>query len=207
MEVQPAIDMVNKYKGTIVGIKSAHFTGPEWTPYINAEEIGKATHIPVMVDFATFRAERPFQDLVLKKLRPGDIYTHTYLIAVPMFDGEGRLLPYLLEARERGIIFDVGHGGGSFAWKIAVPAVKEGLIADSISTDLHVDSMNSGMKDLLNVMSKYLALGLTADQVILRATWNPARCRRSETSERMSSSSSAHSTSGPPVTWPPAIRR
>ena len=77
--------------------------------------------------------------------------------------------------RKRGVIFDVGHGGGSFAWRIAVPAMKDGFLPDSISTDLHIGSMNAGMKDMLNVMSKFLAMGLSLDDVILRSTWNPAR--------------------------------
>jgi dihydroorotase len=128
-----------------------------------------------MVDFAQFRTERPFQDLVLKHLRPGDIYTHTYLGAVPMIDPEGKVLPYLFEAKKRGVIFDVGHGEGSFQWRQAVPAVRQGFLSDSISTDLHVGSMNAGMKDMLNVMSKFLNLGMSIDDVILRSTWNPAR--------------------------------
>ena len=128
-----------------------------------------------MVDFGDFRPERPFPDLVLKKLRPGDIYTHTYLGAVPMLDDEGKLMPYLFEAQKRGIIFDVGHGGGSFLFRQAAPAVRQGFLPNSISTDLHISSMNAGMKDMLNVMSKFLNMGLALDDVIGRSTWNPAR--------------------------------
>jgi dihydroorotase len=73
------------------------------------------------------------------------------------------------------VIFDVGHGGGSFAWRRRVPLIKDGFLPDSISTDLHIGSMNAGMKDQLNVMSKFLALGLSSRTVIARATWNPAR--------------------------------
>src|SRR5207247_1894647 len=78
------------------------------------------------------------------------------------------------------VIFDVGHGGGSFAWKIAVPAVKEGFLPDSISTDLHAGSMNAGMKDMLNVMDKFLAMGLALDEVVRRATWNAAGAIKQE---------------------------
>jgi dihydroorotase len=87
----------------------------------------------------------------------------------------GKLNPGLWEGRKRGVIFDVGHGGGSFAWRIAVPAIREKFLPDSISTDLHIGSMNSGMKDMLNVMGKFLAMGLSLNEVILRSTWNPAR--------------------------------
>ena len=128
-----------------------------------------------MVDFADFRPERPFQELVTSKLRPGDIYTHTYLRAVPMLDENGKVLPYLFAAQKRGVIFDVGHGGGSFSWAQAIPAVRQGFYPNSISTDLHVDSMNAGMKDMLNVASKFLNMGMPLDQVIARCTWNPAR--------------------------------
>jgi dihydroorotase len=86
----------------------------------------------------------------------------------------------LREARTRGVLFDVGHGASSFVWRIAVPAVKERFLPDSISTDLHVTSMNAGMKDMLNVMGKFLAMGLTVDDVVQRTTWNPARAMRQD---------------------------
>ena len=81
----------------------------------------------------------------------------------------------MIEGRKRGVIFDVGHGGGSFAWRIAVPAMQQGFLPDSISTDLHIGSMNSGMKDMLNVMGKFLAMGMSLDDVIAQSTWNPAK--------------------------------
>jgi dihydroorotase len=180
MEPERTAEMAKRYKDLVVGIKIAHYAGPDWGPVEKSVKAGSLANIPVMVDFAAFRPERPFQDLVLKKLRPGDIYTHTYLTAVPMLDADGRLLPYLFEARKRGVIFDVGHGGGSFSFRQAVPAVKQGFMADSISTDLHVSSMNAGMKDMLNLMSKFLALGVSVQDVVTRATWNPAREIRRE---------------------------
>jgi dihydroorotase len=180
MEPERTAEMAKRYKDLVVGVKIAHYAGPDWGPVEKSIKAGDLANIPVMVDFAAFRPERPFQDLVLKKLRPGDIYTHAYLTAVPMLDANGRLLPYLFEARKRGVIFDVGHGGGSFSFRQAVPAVKQGFIADSISTDLHVTSMNAGMKDLVNLMSKFLALGLSVQDVVTRATWNPARQIRRE---------------------------
>lgn len=164
-----------QFKNYVVGIKIAHYAGPEWIAVERAVEAGKLANVPVMVDFAEFRPERPFQDLVLKKLRPGDIYTHLYLGAVPMLDESGRVLPYLFEARKRGVIFDVGHGAGSFLFRQAAPAMQQGFVPDSISTDLHEDSMNAGMKGMLNVMSKFLNMGMSIEDVILRSTWNPAR--------------------------------
>jgi dihydroorotase len=175
MEAGPTAEMALRHKGLIVGVKTAHYAGPEWAPVERAVEAGTRADIPVMVDFGVNRAERPVAELVTRKLRPGDIYTHVYSGLRNEQDESGHVNPGLREGRKRGVIFDVGHGGGSFAWGIAVPAVKEGFLPDSISTDLHVGSMNSGMKDLPNVMSKFLALGLSLDDVVRRATWNPAR--------------------------------
>jgi dihydroorotase len=171
---------IKEYREILVGVKTAHYEGPEWDPVDRAVEAGRLANVPIMVDFGHFVPERPFQELVLKHLRPGDIYTHTYLYRLPnhklpMFDAEGRLLPYLVEARKRGIIFDVGHGGGSFLFRQAIPAMKQGFPPDSISTDLHIGSMNAGMKDMLNVMSKFLNMGMSLPDAILRSTWNPAR--------------------------------
>jgi dihydroorotase len=175
MDPQATADQARKYPGVVIGVKTAHFGGPEWVAVDRAVEAGKLADIPVMVDFGDFRPERPYQELVLQHLRPGDISTHMYLGAVPMLDANGKLLPYLREARKRGVIFDVGHGGGSFLFRQAVPALQQGFGPDSISTDLHVGSMNGGMKDMLNVMSKFLNMGQTIDQVIAESTWHPAR--------------------------------
>jgi dihydroorotase len=175
MAVKPAADMALKYPGLIVGIKTAHYAGPEWTPVENAVQAGTIAKIPVMVDFGSNRKERPMAELVTKKLRPGDIYTHMYSGLRDELDASGHVNPAMFAARKRGVIFDVGHGGGSFAWRVAIPAMKEKFLPDSISTDLHVGSMNAGMKDMLNVMDKFLAMGMSVDDVIARSTWNPAR--------------------------------
>src|ERR1700735_1512587 len=173
MEAAPAADMAMRHNDVIVGIKTAHYAGPEWTPVEHAVEAGSIAHIPVMVDFGTDHPERPLYDLLTKKLRPGDIYTHCYSGLRHELTDAGKVNPGMIEGRKRGVIFDVGHGGGSFAWRIAVPAIRQGFLPDSISTDLHIGSMNTGMKDMLNLMSKFLALGLSVEDVILRSTWNP----------------------------------
>ncbi len=175
MEVQPTADMARRHPGLIVGIKTAHYGGPEWAPVERAVEAGTLASVPVMVDFGANKAERPLSELVTKKLRPGDIYTHMYSGLRGEQNPSGRVNAALLEGRKRGVIFDVGHGGGSFLWRVAAPAVKEGFVPDSISTDLHIGSMNAGMKDMLNVMDKFMAMGMSLDDVIARSTWNPAR--------------------------------
>ena len=174
MDPAAAAAMAKKYPGLIVGFKTAHFERPEWTAVDRALEAGKLAGLPIMVDFGVFRPERPYEELVSERLRPGDISTHNYIDYIPMLDANGKLLPYLLAAQKRGVIFDVGHGGGSFVFNQALPAVQQGFLANSISTDLHVGSMNAGMKDMTNVMSKFLNMGVSLEDVILRSTWNPA---------------------------------
>jgi dihydroorotase len=175
MEAKPTAEMALRHKGLIVGIKTAHYAGPEWAPVERSVEAGTIANIPVMVDFGSNRPERPIGELVTKKLRPGDIYTHVHSGNRNEQVESGKVNPALWEARKRGVFFDVGHGGGSFLWRVAVPAIKEGFLPDSISTDLHTGSMNAGMKDMLNVMAKFLAMGVSLEDVILRSTWNPAR--------------------------------
>jgi dihydroorotase len=174
MEPGPAAEMAKRHPGLIIGIKTAHYEGPEWTPVEHAVQAGTMANIPVMVDFGANRPERPISILLTQKLRPGDIYTHCFSGLRNELEPNGKLNPGMWEGRKRGVIFDVGHGGGSFAWRVAVPAIQQGFLPDSISTDLHIGSMNAGMKDMLNVMDKFLALGLSVDDVIVRSTWNPA---------------------------------
>jgi len=175
MEPAPAAEMAKKHPGLIVGFKSAHYSGPEWTSVEHAVEAGKAANLPVMIDFGANKPERPIEVLLTQKLRPGDIYTRCYSGLRNELDASGHVNRGMIEGRKRGVIFDVGHGGGSFAWRVAVPAIQQGFLPDSISTDLHIGSMNAGMKDMLNTMSKFLAMGLKEDDVIRWSTWNPAR--------------------------------
>jgi dihydroorotase len=180
MDAAATAKRAQEYKDVVVGIKTAHYAGPEWTPVERAVEAGTIANVPVMVDFGTFRPERPYQDLVTKKLRPGDISTHVFNAQAPLLDDAGKPDAYLFEARKRGVIFDVGHGGGSFIFRQAVPCVRRGFLPDSISTDLHTGSMNAGMKDMLNLMSKFLNMGMPLDDVVRRSTWHPAREIRRE---------------------------
>jgi dihydroorotase len=173
MEVKPTADLALTHKGVIVGVKSAHFNGPEWTPYERAVEAGTIADIPVMVDFGSARV-RTIKELFERVFRPGDIYTHAYAGGGRELIG-GKVNPAIFAAQKKGIIFDIGHGGGSFVWQTAVQAFKEGYYPDSLSSDLHVSSMNAGMKDMTNIMSKFLALGMSLRDVVVRSTWNPAK--------------------------------
>lgn len=180
MDPKPAAEMAAKHRDTVVGFKTAHYAGPDWSAVDRVLEAGRTAGLPVMVDYGQVVPERPHSEFYLKKMRPGDIYTHMYRKFDPTIDEKGRVRPYLIEAKKRGVVFDVGHGAGSFIWRYAVPSMEQGFIPDSISTDLHTGSMNAGMKDIVNVMSKFMNLGMPLEEVILKSTWNPAKEIRRE---------------------------
>ena len=174
MEARPTAAMVKKYSHILVGIKAAHYEGPEWDAIYRAVEAGRLAGVPVMVDFRP-QPTRTYSDLVLKHLRPGDIHTHMYAQHIPLLDDNGKVNDYVREARKRGIIFDLGHGGGSFWFRIASPAMEQGFAPDSISTDLHQRSALIPQATMVNVMSKILNLGMPLEEVIYRSTVTPAK--------------------------------
>lgn len=179
MDAHKAAEFAKSYPKEIVGIKLAHYDGHDWTPTDSAVAAGRLSNLPVMIDFGGATPPLSLEELLLKRLRPGDIFTHAYAnwpkVREAPVDENGKVKPFIFEAQKRGIIFDVGHGGGSFFWSQAIPAIKQGFIAEVISSDLHTGSMNSGMKDMCNLMSKFLNMGLSVRDVILRSTWNPAK--------------------------------
>ncbi len=179
MDAHKAAEFAKANSKDIIGFKLAHYDGHDWSPTDSTVLAGRIANMPVMIDFGQSTPPLPLEELLMKHLRPGDIYTHCYAqwpnTREPMVDENGKVKPFVLEAQKSGRIFDVGHGGGSFFWSQAVPAIKQGFIADAISSDLHTGSMNSGMKDMCNLMSKFLNLGLSLQDVILRSTWKPAQ--------------------------------
>ena len=174
MQAEPTAALALKHKGLIVGIKTAHYAGPEWEPFTRSVEAGRIADIPVMVDFGSAKV-RTIAELFEKHFRPGDIFSHCYAGGSRGEVIDGKINPAIFAAQKKGILFDVGHGGGSFVFRTAVQAFKEKFYADVISTDMHINSMNAGMKDMLNVMSKFLALGMPLDEVIARSTWAAAK--------------------------------
>lgn len=172
-------NMIRKlYPGILVGIKAAHYWG-DYTQVDRAVEAGKLANVPVMVDFGEHDPPNSIESLFMEHLRPGDIFTHTFSYGPKqretIVDEDGRVKPFVFAAQKRGLIFDVGHGGGAFSWRQAVPAMEQGFKPDVISTDLHTQSMNGGMKDLTNVMSKFINMGMSVQDAVMRTTSNPAR--------------------------------
>jgi len=183
MNARQTGEFAKRYPGLIVGIKLAHFSGHNWTPILRGVEAGVIADVPFMVDHGSANPVLPLDSLFLHYFRPGDIYAHVYGGNNSIGSGGGRqaitdngqLRPFMKAARDRGIIFEVGHGGGSFFYDVALPATRAGFFPDVISTDLHIGSMNSSMKDQLNVMDKMMALGMDLKGVVAASTWKPAQ--------------------------------
>lgn len=173
------------YKDIIVGFKVAHYNGKQSIPVDSAVLAGKLSKKPVMIDWRGMPPSNSFERLLMGHLRPGDILTHMYHAGTrsptaPFYkesivDQNGKVNQYVFNAQKRGVIFDVGHGGNGFVFSQAIPSLKQGLFPNSISSDLHVGNMNAGMKDMNNIMSKFLNMGMSLYDVILKSTWNPAQ--------------------------------
>lgn len=184
-ELKPKITaaLADEYADVVVGIKAAHYwtrkpwdaAHPPWASVERAVQAGDLCGKPVMVDFWPRPPERSYPDLILTKLRPGDIHTHVFAQQFPIVDENGRPYDYLFQARKRGVIFDLGHGAGSFWFRNAVPAFRGGFMPDSISTDLHMGNINGPVVSMLNTMSKCLNMGMPLQEVIMRSTVAPAR--------------------------------
>jgi len=177
MDPSAAAEMVKKYPDYLVGVKTAHFLGLGWEAIDAAVEAGKLSDTMVMVDSRTIPT-RPYKDMLLVHLRPGDIHTHVYGQRDRLLNEQGIVNDYVWEARNRGIIFVVGHGAGSFRWRAAVPAMKQGFVPDTISTDLHKVSALMPNATMMATMSKFLNMGMSLHEVIFRSTVNPARIIR-----------------------------
>ena len=181
MDPELAASIVLAYPENCVGIKTAHYwvsqpfdeAHPPWAAVDRALEASAICEKPLMVDF-WHRPGRTYQEL-LRKMQPGDIHTHVYAQQFPILNEENEPADFMFEARERGIIFDLGHGAGSFWFRQAIPAFQGGFGPDSISTDLHIGNVNGVVHDMLTTMSKLLCMGMPLDEVIYRSTVTPAQ--------------------------------
>ena len=179
MDSKLTANVAKANKKDVIGIKLAHFEGHDWIAADRAAEAGKLANIPVMVDFGAATPPLSIEELFSKHLRKGDIFTHCFAqlgTRESIVDTvTKKVKPFVIEAQKNGIVFDVGYGGISFRFSQAIPAIQSGFYPNSISTDLHTGSMNAAMKDLPNVMSKFLNMGMDLPAVIKATTWNPAQ--------------------------------
>jgi dihydroorotase len=188
-DIQKLVETLAANADVTVGIKTAHYwTRLPWddvhTPWASVDaavEAGERAGRPIMVDFWPRPPERPYPELILEHMRPGDVHTHVFAQQFPVVTPEGGVYDHLWRARERGVLFDLGHGGASFWFRNAVPALAAGFPPDSISTDLHISSLNGAALDTLHCVSKCMAMGMPLSEAIYRTTVTPARAiRRTE---------------------------
>ncbi len=190
-KVEPMVEMAQQYPKDVVGFKTAHYwTNKPYdsihTPWASVDalvEAGRKANLPVMFDFFPRPAlngypERSYRDLILKKGRPGDIHTHCFARHIPVLTSDGRVNPDIFKAQEKGFIFDLGHGAGSFVYRNAVPAFEQGYLPNTISTDLHNFNTCGPVVNMAFVMSKILSMGMKLDDLIERSTINPAKAIR-----------------------------
>ena len=166
---------IQKYSEIIVGVKIGHYEGNDWAPFDRALEAGNIAKVPMFVE--CHLPQYSLEDQ-LNRMRPGDIITHSYEKITErqsVVDDNGKVRPFVLEAKNKGVLFDVGHGGYGFWFSEAMPSLQQGLVPNTFGSDLHRFSMNSGMKNMLNIMSKYLNMGMEVPDIIQRATWNAAQ--------------------------------
>jgi dihydroorotase len=178
MDSEATARKIAQNRDVIVGIKTAHVGGVGWTAIQRAVQAGRLSNTPVMVDDKIFtNSGRTSREKLLDQLRPGDMHTHTFndrqLEVIDRFTG--KVQPYIWEARRRGVLFDLGHGAGSFLWPVASRAMAQGFLPDTISTDLHAESILIAQSDMPNCISKMMLLGMSLPDAVLRSTVNPAK--------------------------------
>ena len=178
MEPDKTAAKIMQYPDLIVGIKNAHFGGMGWVSVRRAVEAGRLSGTPVILDnHILTKYDRDTRTKLLDILRPGDMHTHFYndrqVEVISRFSG--KVQPYMLQARKRGVLFDMGHGAGSFLWPVASRAMAQGFPPDTISTDLHGQSIFTTQSDMPNCISKLMNLGMGLQDAITRSTVSPAK--------------------------------
>ena len=177
-EMDPALcaEAIEQYREHVVGAKSAHFGGPGWESAGGAIEAARQSNSIAMIDFAP-QPTRSYEEL-LERMSSGDIHTHLYAAHIPLLDANKKVADYVRQARQRDIVFDTGHGNGSFWFRIAVPAMAQNFPPDTISTDLHKASRMLPNATMPITMSKFLNLGMPLQEVVYRSTYRPAEVIR-----------------------------
>ena len=177
MDPQTAVEVANANKDIIVGIKvrlgrfASGING--MVPFDYALQVAEETNLPMMVHIDE---PPPSYPQVVERLRPGDVLTHCFrpFPNTPL-TSDNRVRPEVLAARQRGVFFDIGHGMGSFSFKVARRMIENGFFPDTISSDVHALSINGPAFDQVTTLSKFLNLGMRFVDVVRASTHNAAR--------------------------------
>jgi len=175
LNIEKAFEINEKYPDIIAGIKIGHYSGSDWKPFDDAAALAQKIKKPLLVEchITAFSLEDQ-----LKHMNAGDILCHAFENVeerMPLVDENKKIRPFVWDARKRGVLFDVSHGGVGFWFNQAIPALKQGFGPDTFGTDMHHNSVNSGMKDMLNLMSKYLNMGMKVEDVLEKGSWSAAK--------------------------------
>ncbi len=177
LAARDCLEVVEANRDLIVGIKvrlGRNASGAAGiVPLDVAEQVAEQTGLPLMVHIDE---PPPSYEAVVARMRPGDVLTHCFRpFPNSPLDGGGGVRQAVLEARGRGVLFDVGHGMGSFSWPVARAMLGHGFAPDTISSDVHALCIDGPAYDLVTTMSKFLALGLSLGEVVAAATDAAAR--------------------------------
>jgi dihydroorotase len=175
-DVDLAAEVVERNRDVILGIKAridkATTRGVGIEPLKRARELADRVGLPLMTHIGN---GPPTIEEVLEQLRPGDILTHCFTgHDMRVIDEEGHALPELRRLHDAGVVLDVGHGTGSFAFATAEAMLADGIMPDVISSDIHQMAIQGPMFDLPTTLSKFLTIGMSIDDVIACATINAA---------------------------------
>ena len=174
MSIEFSLAKILQRSDLIVGLKVAHYLGTGWDPLDRAVEVARNSKTFIMVN-QTPISSRPMDKMMLEHMEPGDVVTHCYASNKSMIDFADKVHPYFFEARNRGIKFDIGHGAGSFSWRIAQSAIDQGFFPDTISTDLHSSSYLKNHATMPETMNKLLLCGIPIEDIFKMATIEPAK--------------------------------
>jgi dihydroorotase len=178
MDAEKTGTLIKKYPEILVGVKIGHYEGKDTSPFLKSIDAANQSGTPLFVECHLPEYSLEWQ---LNQMRPGDIITHSFEQVnerMTILDESGQLRNFVKSAQQKGLLFDLGHGGYGFWFNQAIGAYRQGLAPNTFGTDLHRFSMNAGMKNILNVMSKYLTMGMKQNDIIKRATWNAAQAIR-----------------------------
>ena len=174
MDVEATAEAIGRRSDILVGVKVAHYAGRGWEPVDRGVEAARLSGTFCLID-QNAQPARPYSEMMLEHMNPGDGVTHCFGYGKPMIGNDGRVKPHYVEARARGIKFDAGHGNNGFSFSMAVPALEQGFPTDTISTDMRRMSMFTSRANMTEVMSKFLAMGMPLEDVVRRSTVAPAK--------------------------------
>jgi len=174
LQVQQTVEAARSHPESIVGVRSPHVKGAGREGVERAVRAAESMGGVALVEFL----EEPgvtYRELVLERLRAGDLITHAFGASTPVLESNGNISTMLTDARRRGVLFDLGHGSQGFAFRNAVPAVRKGFLPDIISTAMDKTSLLLPRAEMMTTLSKLLNLGVPIEQLVERVTVRPAR--------------------------------